>query len=189
MPDHICARCARNQKTCCQEREIYVTPGDVRRIEAHTGHGDFFEFRMPADPTYLDQDDDPTWRDRVFRDDGSRRSLKRRDDGDCTFLGPVGCTLPSDVRPLVCRLYPFDYTEAGIQQDLAEGCPLHLLLPGETILTALDMRLADAERLRAQLYDELSEEPLRGRELTHAAWPNEQESERQCMSSSSKPES
>ena len=34
-----------------------------------------------------DQDDDPTWQRHVFRADGSRRILKRRANGDCTFLG------------------------------------------------------------------------------------------------------
>jgi Fe-S-cluster containining protein len=91
----------------------------------------------------------------IFRPDGSRRVLERRADGECTFLGDRGCTLPTEVRPLVCRLYPHDYTAAGLRAELAEGCPTHLLRPGETLLRALDMRREDAERWRAMLYAEL----------------------------------
>jgi Fe-S-cluster containining protein len=151
-------------QTCCQTCEIYATLGDVQRIAAHTGRDDFHEFRAPANPVYLDHDEDPTWRDGVFQPDGTRRVLKRERGGDCTFLGPHGCTLPGDVRPLVCRIYPYDYTEAGIIPDeLAPGCPLELLRNGETLISALDMNIADAERWRSQLYAEIHAE-MEGRE-------------------------
>lgn len=153
--EFLCARCARHMRTCCQTREIYCTPGDVRRIGEHTGRDDHFAFRVPDDPDYLDQDDDPTWRDYVFRDDDARRVLHRRDDGDCTFLGDRGCVLPLDVRPLVCRIYPYDYTEAGIRDELADGCPLELLQPGQTLIEALDMDRHQAVEWHRQLYAEI----------------------------------
>jgi Fe-S-cluster containining protein len=127
----------------------------LERIESHSGREDFFEYRQPDNPEYADQDDDPVWRDHVFRDDGSRRVLKRRPDGDCTFLGPHGCTLPLEVRPLVCRIYPYDFSEEGIHEELSEGCPLELLRPGQGLIQALDMKLADAQRWRDQLYQEI----------------------------------
>ncbi len=153
--EFLCVRCARHTKTCCQRCEIYVSPGDVRRIEQHTDRHDFYEFRVPDDPAYLDQDDDPLWRDRVFRPDNSRRVLKRRPDGDCTFLGPQGCVLPLEVRPLVCRLYPFEYTAEGVQDDLSSGCPLELLRPGQGLIEALAMDVNDARRWQKQLYEEI----------------------------------
>jgi Fe-S-cluster containining protein len=131
----------------------------VRRIAEHTDRPDFWEYRVPDDAAYADQDDDPIWRDHVFRADGSRRVLKRQANGDCTFLGPQGCVLPLEVRPLVCRIYPYDYTAAGIQDDLSEGCPLELLRPGQGLIEALDMNLRDAERWRSQLYQEIQREP------------------------------
>lgn len=157
--DFLCVRCARHTRTCCQRSEVYVTPGDVERIAAHTGRGEFYEFRAPGNPEYLPQDDDPAWRDQAFRPDGTRRVLRREANGDCTFLGSKGCTLPLEVRPLVCRLYPFEYTEAGLTDELASGCPLELLRPGEQLLTALDMHRSDGERWRQQLYAELRSEP------------------------------
>lgn len=158
--DFLCVRCAAHMKTCCQTCEIYVTPGDVERIEQHTGRRDFYEFRQPDNPVYLQQDDDPLWRDHVFRADGSRRVLQRQPNGDCSFLGPHGCRLPCEVRPLVCRLYPFDYNAEGIFPTLATGCPLELLAPQQGLLEALDMNRDQAEQWHAQLYAEVRTEPL-----------------------------
>jgi Fe-S-cluster containining protein len=147
-------------KTCCQTSEIYVTRGDVARITDHTGVTDFHEPRVPANALYLDQDDDPTWRDHVFRRDGSRRVLKRQANGDCTFLGPHGCRLPLEVRPLVCRIYPFEYDEQGIHDELAVGCPLELLQPDQGLIAALEMNIDDARRWHRQLYEEVRMEDI-----------------------------
>lgn len=156
--EFLCVRCARHTVTCCQRSEIYTTLGDVQRIGEHTGREDFTEFRVPANPEYADQDDDPVWSSHVFRDDSSRRVLKRHTNGDCTFLGQHGCVLPLEVRPLVCRLYPFDYTAEGIRPELAEGCPLELLRPNQGLLEALEMNLPDAQRWHQQLYSEIQRE-------------------------------
>ena len=157
MPDEefLCARCARHMKTCCQTPEVYVTLGDVERIADHLGRDDFWHFKVATDAVYLDQDDDPVWRDNVIREDNSRRVLKRLPDGDCSLLGPQGCTLPLETRPLICRLYPFDYDADGIRDDLARGCPLELLRPDQQLLEALDMKLEDARRWHKQLYEEV----------------------------------
>lgn len=156
--EFLCVRCARQQKTCCQFSEIFTTRGDVQRIEAHTDRRGFTEFRVPDNPEYLDQDDDPVWRDNVFRRDGSRRVLRRLPNGDCTFLGDRGCTLPLEVRPLVCRLYPYDYTSEGIRDELQHGCPVQLLAPGQGLIEALDMNIDDARRWHGQLYEEIEME-------------------------------
>jgi len=142
-------------RTCCQTNEVYVTLNDVGRITDHTGRYDFFESRVPTDPAYFRQDDDPLWRDVVSGPDGARRVLKRTPGRQCTFLGPNGCTLPCDVRPLACRLYPYQYDERGILADLASGCPTALLRPGEGLIESLGMSLEQARRWHAQLYCEL----------------------------------
>lgn len=142
-------------KTCCQTSEVHATLGDVQRIKEYTGRDDFTEFRVPVNPDYADQDDDSAWQTHVFREDGSRRVLKRKPGGDCTFLGPHGCKLPLETRPLICRLYPYDYNEDGIQDELAPGCPLDLLRPGMSLLEELDITPADARRWHQQLYAEI----------------------------------
>jgi Fe-S-cluster containining protein len=154
----LCARCARHQVTCCQQREVFVTLMDVERIARATAIHDFHSFRPVADPVYLDQDDDPTWANGVFRPDGTRRVLNNQPNGDCVFLGPAGCRLAPEVRPLVCRLFPYDYNDQQIKPVLAVGCPVELLRPGQVLLEVLNMPLLLAEAWRRQLYDEIRAE-------------------------------
>ncbi|MHB0959554.1 MAG: YkgJ family cysteine cluster protein [Pirellulaceae bacterium] len=153
--EFLCVRCARHITTCCQHKDVYVTLGDVQRIQHYGARKEFHEFRAPENPDYLDQDNDPLWRDHTCREDGMRRVLLRAPNGDCTFLGPHGCQLPLDVRPLVCRLYPYDYTADGILEQPAPGCPLDLLPPGIPLMQALHMPLAEAQKWHQQLYREI----------------------------------
>ena len=139
---------------------MYVTLGDVERIKCFSARNGFFEFRAPENLEYLDQDDDPLWRDHACQADGTRRVLLRQPNGDCVFLGPRGCQLPLEVRPLVCRLYPYDYTAEGIQGEPSPGCPRELLLAGQGLLEALHMTLADARLWHEQLYHEIQLEPV-----------------------------
>ena len=98
--EFLCARCAKHQESCCQRTDIYVTLGDVRRIENAVGASDFTEFRSAAYSTYDQSIEDPFWHRHVFRDDGTRRVLKQQQpSGDCFFLGPQGCVLSASVRP------------------------------------------------------------------------------------------
>lgn len=154
-PTTLCARCALLGRTCCQGREIYITPGDVRRISAMTGALQFVEWNRTSDPSYLDQDDDPVWRLHVFRSDGSRRILKRNSNGDCIFLGVGGCRLAMEVRPLLCRLHPLAYTADHIDEEPDAGCPRHLLMAGESLFEATRTSLALAKNWHRQLYEEI----------------------------------
>ncbi|GMU83389.1 MAG: hypothetical protein AMXMBFR47_32590 [Planctomycetota bacterium] len=151
-----CAKCARITQTCCQRAEVLTTAADRARIAAFTGWSDFWEYRAPESPSYTDQDDDPNWIHWGFRPDGTRPILKRRLGGDCVFLSPTGCALPMDIRPLVCRLYPYTYNEQGID-GIDNGCPPEVIPPGSNILTVLDMRRAEADQWHAALYRELRE--------------------------------
>ena len=156
IPDTLCARCAKQGQTCCQGREIYVTPGDVQRIRAVTGKIDFVEWVGTLDPAYRDQDDDPVWRDHVFCSDGRRRILRRRTSGDCIFLGPQGCVMNLAVRPLLCRLHPLTYTADHIDAEPDDGCPKHLLVSGESVFTSIHMSVELAQQWHHQLYEEIS---------------------------------
>lgn len=167
---HPCARCAAVQRTCCQRAEILVTSGDEARIAAFVasggalaragefGGGEFVERRAPADPEYVRPDpDDPNWIRYTVAADGTRRMLRRAANGDCTFLGPTGCVLPETVRPLVCRLYPYSYSERGLDGVDSEYCPTALLAPdGRSMAAVLDIPAAQAEAWRSQLYEELA---------------------------------
>lgn len=119
----ICLACARQGHTCCQGHDIYITRGDHERISRHTRVADFCEYRGCCHADYADQGDDPVWQQYVFRNDGSRRVLKRLADGSCIFLSSAGCCLPLTVRPLVCRLYPHLYSANGIADAWDGECP------------------------------------------------------------------
>ena len=154
----ICAKCAEVRHTsCCLKRDIVLTHGDIERIHQFTHQTDFFEYRIPADPDYLDQDDDPNWLTYTMHSNGSRRVLKHLDSGNCSFLTGTGCILPKEIRPLICRMHPYNYTEQGITGVCPE-CPQELLEQGQTILDALDMSYPEAERWWLQLYSELRQE-------------------------------
>lgn len=157
-----------------------MTSGDVARIAAHTGASGFTHRTRPTDPAYFEHDpDDPNWVRYTIAPDGTRQVLKKQDGreagaggvhgraGDCTFLGKAGCVLPEEVRPLVCRLYPFMYTERGLDGVDESYCPTEMFFPKEqrgdgapgrarmTMLTVLRMDPADGERWRGMLYGEL----------------------------------
>jgi Fe-S-cluster containining protein len=150
-------------RTCCQGTEVLVTEGDRVRIRAFTGRDDFWADDWPRDPAYCDDGSDPGWV-RAFHVDGSRPVLNHRPGTlDCTFLGPQGCTLPYDVRPLVCRLFPYAYDEHGVDPTPMSLCPPEVIPPGSTALEMLDMRLDLAQQWHAQLYAEIAAHPGRGR--------------------------
>ena len=154
---HACARCATLQKTCCQRAEILLTTGDIARIAHDVGREDFWEQRAPLDPGYTEpDDDDPRWLEYTVATDGRRLVLRRREGGDCSFLGHAGCELSLEVRPLVCRLYPYAYTEWGLIGLDDEYCPRSTLSPqGRPMNEVLDIPMASAESWRRQLYEEL----------------------------------
>lgn len=119
-----CRTCAGQGQTCCQGHDIYVTPGDCQRIRHYLGVRNFFEYRPCSLQAYADQDDDPVWRQYVFRHDGCRRVLMTRVGGDCLFLENSGCLLPLTVRPLVCRLFPHMYSAKGVTGGWDQDCPI-----------------------------------------------------------------
>lgn len=156
--DSFCAKCSKRGRTCCQDTDIYVTTGDIMRIKAFTGWEHVFEYRSPADPSYLDQSDDPVWAAHVFQNRVSRRVLCRDSFFNCLFLKDSGCMLPLDVRPLVCRLHPYQYTAEGIKQTLAPGCPHGLVTPGQTLEKELNLSRTTAGEWHRRLYAEIIKE-------------------------------
>jgi len=154
----LCAICAGLGKSCCEQRDVLLSDGDVERISVHAGRLDFFESRPACSTAYLDQDDDPLWNVYTLDEGGRRRVLKHRTPGRCWFLGPQGCRLPVERRPLVCRLHPFEYTEERLT-GLSPECPAGFLAAGETLLANLEMNPGEAEEWRRQLYEELRRNP------------------------------
>lgn len=149
----LCFKCSQNGISCCKGTQICLTAGDVRRISQLLNSCNFFTTEMP-DPVYLDQGDDPAWVMLTIRPDGQRCVLKRTVDKSCIMLGENGCLLPMAVRPLICRLHPYTYTEAGIS-GVDPACPISRERDFSAVLEKLGMTMNEARRWHELLYCEL----------------------------------
>ncbi|MFH0967123.1 MAG: YkgJ family cysteine cluster protein [Methanobacteriota archaeon] len=107
-----CKRCG----TCCRETEpgsnvVMVGPGEVRPIMVKTG----LTFDEVAEP-YPD----------TIREDDKEYTLAwaiRREEGRCRFFKD-GCCSIYDVRPWICRTYPFMLENGSIAISSCNGVRL-----------------------------------------------------------------
>lgn len=157
-----CLSCAATRRTCCQVSDINITDADLERIRVHTGRDDFHEIRFLVDHYYEPDEwqdaEDPIWHKLVFRADKKGQALRRRPGGDCWFLGVDGCVLPNDVRPLICRIHPYYYSDKGLLRLDPRYCPPGTFdgFPGmEEAAAAFGVSREQAESWRRQLYEEL----------------------------------
>ncbi len=154
----LCSRCAGMSRTCCRKTEVFLTAGDVSRIRGAGVREEFQDYAAPTDrEASPDFSHDPQW-SRIFDADGRRRILRHREDGGCWFLTGRGCSLSPAARPLVCRLYPFDYTGTTIKGVYGHLCPLPERDNTPLLLAALGMNRDEAEQWRRQLYAEIAGE-------------------------------
>ena len=159
VEEFICARCGARGLTCCQHTQVFVTRGDLRRIGAATGKQDFHECAI-APAANRGDGEDPVW-DRIFSPDGNRRVLRHKQEenrNDCCFLGEKGCALALADRPLICRLYPFEYDAVAIKGVSAHHCPEPERHSNPLMLALLGMNRDEAEEWRKMLYAEIIEE-------------------------------
>jgi Fe-S-cluster containining protein len=115
----ICAVCAQNGPTCCQLRQEYADLSfPLSRVEKETiaAYERWKEvcFTVQAANSvqlisrlkFLFPDDLDTIKT-LFPENGRHERLLTNKLGYCVFLGPMGCLLPGNARPLYCRLFPF----------------------------------------------------------------------------------
>lgn len=120
MAEHVCARCPKVLgASCCVAREgerlVTLTLSDVARIGRYVRRpADAFRVTEVLDvaDAWAYEERRPLWRG-YFRRSGERLTLKLRGRA-CVFLDEAkGCALPPEVRPLGCRIYPFDLWPDG----------------------------------------------------------------------------
>jgi Fe-S-cluster containining protein len=150
---HPCAECSQTEGSCCETAQVYITREDAARVEKYLGHSDFYVYEK-ADEAFETCPEEPLWPSYVTRADGTRRVLRRKENKHCSLLGEHGCSLPSEVRPLICRLYPYEYTKEKIV-GMCRSCPVSRKYEGIIPLVELDMDPVSAERLRVQLYEQV----------------------------------
>ncbi|MBU4129792.1 MAG: YkgJ family cysteine cluster protein [Proteobacteria bacterium] len=151
-----CMSCAQAGTSCCKNYQVNLTTGDMHRISEFLGHQDFSTIEPPVlediEPKY-----DPDWLPLIVRPDGMVRVLKKDRERYCTMLTPTGCQLPYDRRPLICRLYPYTYTEKGIV-GVDSACPISKESDCQSVLDRLDMPLEKAKKCLALIYAEFKSE-------------------------------
>lgn len=153
----LCSRCARRQKTCCQKAAVFITRGDIERIAASVPEAasSFWEMREVGDLDFRGGSAlDEIW-GTIVGADGRVRIVRHRENGDCFFLGEDGCRLDLAARPLVCRLYPYEYTPASLTGVNAHLCPYPECGNAPLILALLGMNRDAAEQWRQALYREI----------------------------------
>jgi uncharacterized protein len=161
---HKCETCSINQMTCCERERIEVplTPGDIRRIAAFTGRNGFYRLcpvredlkRVYENPENV-RPGGEIYVHHLFDAEGRRNVLAKRDDHRCSFLSADGCELPPEVRPLACRLYPYDWNDdAEIWID-ACYCPRGHFADEEEMKSSICLPEAEARRLVDLFYREL----------------------------------
>ncbi len=105
-----CKRCAGCCRAACGDNVVAVFPGEVRNIMAASGKS-WFEVARPP------ESDD-------FDANGFRHAfewvLRRKPNGDCVFLDEGRCTI-YDVRPHICRTYPFRLEAGKLEQYECDG--------------------------------------------------------------------
>lgn len=169
---HKCEICSKKQITCCERDRIEVplTTGDIRRIAGFTGRNDFYSL-LPVNEDLKREYENPEnvrpggeiYVRYLFDADGRRNVLAKRDGHSCLFLSAGGCELPPDVRPLACRLYPYNWNDnADIWID-ANYCPRGHFADEEELKSSICLPEAEARRLVELFYREIGAPPTRRR--------------------------
>lgn len=122
----VCGRCVAKGGGCCtSEPGIFgppLTSGDERRIAQATGR-ERTQFVQVRD---VDPEEVLAWEADVpslkgLCKGGIVRSLARP-AGRCLLLGPRGCTLPPEAKPLLCQLFPFEVAGQALRVQPAGDC-------------------------------------------------------------------
>ncbi|NCA99756.1 MAG: hypothetical protein EOM70_10310 [Clostridia bacterium] len=140
-----------------------LTEGDISRIRRFCRTDDFYHrLRVPEElvATY----ENPEHHDAavavyvagLFDEQGRRPILRKQDNGFCLFVADTGCVLPREVRPLVCRLYPYDWNDQHKLWIQAPYCPRELYADETDLVLQIGDSQEVALKLVEQLYEELA---------------------------------
>lgn len=124
MSEHVCARCPKVLgASCCEPRDgeslALLTGTDIARIASYVRRRPALfvheEWTDPAEAADYEERR-PLYRGYFREEDGFRRRALKAVDGACVFLDREngrGCTLPQEVKPTACLLYPFELFADG----------------------------------------------------------------------------
>jgi len=157
----LCEQCKKLDKTCCQlgSGVVLITDGDIKRISSFTKDVYFWKFEEPKDYLLnrIKSSYDPKMRFYALSNDFKVQTLKHKENGDCIFLSISGCALPMEIRPLHCRIHPYEFVEEQVVGITFAHCPVHLLEKRGDLPDELNIRYDDAEKWVKMFYGELRE--------------------------------
>jgi len=110
LPAFECQRCAKCCRGAFGDNTVTVFPGEIRAIMAATGRS----WGEVAEP---EEDGDV---DRYGNRHAFEWALRKKPDGDCIFLEGGRCAI-YDVRPWICRTYPFYLDESRVGHGECDG--------------------------------------------------------------------
>lgn len=114
---NVCARCAERSGTCCSlepgQEEFCFPLSELERgrMEAAGAKAEHFA-RQANTEAFVDNlrrlfPGEDAAMTALFPPDGEHERLAVHPDGRCRLLGPAGCLLKREARPLYCLLFPF----------------------------------------------------------------------------------
>lgn len=148
-----CLDCASKNRSCCVNVHIFITSGDIERISQASDTKDFYS-KEPLTPEYFDGGGDPEWNGLILDENGCRKVLSQKPNGECIFLSDRGCRLKPDVRPLLCRIYPYDFLGSKIS-GICHSCPVSASDDWQAVLNQSQMHYGAALEWVKQLYEEI----------------------------------
>ncbi|MGC1377815.1 MAG: hypothetical protein WA821_16400 [Anaerolineales bacterium] len=155
-----CSECSKLQPTCCENTEICVTNGDIKRIAVYIGRNDFYHLMPVAEEMkyFYENPFNITKGSEIYIkclfDEDGRRNILKKNGNRCGFLTPVGCELPLNVRPIICRLHPYNWND---NKDiwLEPHCPESLFKDEQEIKEQVCLPEEEVTRLVDLFYDEI----------------------------------
>ncbi|MDD5625978.1 MAG: YkgJ family cysteine cluster protein [Patescibacteria group bacterium] len=129
----FCSKCKDN--CCClkddEEGIIFIGILDAIKIKKKTGK-DFSEFLdfSKLTSSAIKKNIEKSYRKMLL--DHRLLRMKKKKNGACVFLNKLGVCSIHNFRPLICRLYPFDYYPkkgAGFFNEIPE-CPIQVKYKG-----------------------------------------------------------
>ena len=131
MSDY-CLKCAKKREDCCRtDYAKFTTLEDAERIAS------FLNAPINEVAVYSSLSDNDV-KTELFKNkthgyyydfadkDKKVLQLKKKEDGSCVFLDDNGACKIYPVRPLICRVYPFWYSNDEVIEDSngISGCPI-----------------------------------------------------------------
>ncbi|OHD63356.1 MAG: hypothetical protein A2176_00165 [Spirochaetes bacterium RBG_13_51_14] len=112
-----CLACSKLGQDCCREAHAkFITLGDARRVADYLG-ADINSFAVYGELKDEDREEyiyinrHQNYYYDLTRRDGRLLQLKDKSDGSCMFQEEDGCCRIYPSRPLICRTYPFWYSD------------------------------------------------------------------------------